>query len=255
MDATALPTDMSATMKEHNMNERPRLVNVHIGKSAGTWLRTNIQSHYPNREVCDFRFEGQFDNADPAQYMEKKFFSAHIGHESACKLGGELITMLRNPFDRMVSLYYYWQEVAGAPKVVQGLTMKEFFLHQNPGTALDMDNAQTWQLAFGHTLKYRRQYGSMPKDELLAKAIDNLKDYAVVGIFENLPRFCSDVNDRFGFSLSPSARRVNTTKKRPRSETVTMEIRNLIYNRNDLDVALYEHVVNVLRRSEAVTIG
>lgn len=231
--------------------DRPRLVNVHIGKSAGTWLRTNIQSHYLPEEICDFRFEHQFETESPEKYMGKRFFSAHVGHETASKIGGELITMLRNPFDRMLSLYYYWQEVEGAPKIARGITLKEFFTHKSPAMSQDIENAQAWQIAHGNTLPYRRKYSSISKDELLAKAIENLSTYAVVGVYEELGRFCIDLNNKFGFSLKPDASRVNVTSNRPRSELVTIEVRNLIYNRNDVDVALYEHVANNLAKAPA----
>lgn len=91
----------------------------------------------------------------------------------------------------------------GGPEIVANMTLETFLDYHFDSIGQDIDNAQTWQLAYGYTLPLRKLYANVPKDEVLAKAI-------------------------------------NTTKSR--QSDVLISIRNKIYDRNDLDVALYEHV-------------
>lgn len=224
------------------MSDSPRIAYVHIGKSAGTWLRTMLQRHYDADEVCDFRFQSQFEDTDRDRYIGKKLFSAHIGHDFATTLDAELVTVLRNPFDRIVSLYHYWREVPNAPEIVSSMGFDEFLDYHFDGIGQDIDNAQTWQIAFGHNMAARRRNAGIPKEEVLARARENLQQYAAVGVFEHLPLFVETMRKQFNFSQFRIEQRINTTKSRGETSSLSLAQRAKIYARNDMDIALYEYV-------------
>lgn len=222
----------------------PRLAYVHIAKSAGTWLRTMLEQEYDSDGICHFRFQGQFDRAQRDDYIDKKLFSAHIGHEFASTLDAQLVTVLRNPFDRIVSLYHYWREVDNAPALVREMAFDQFLDWHFEMIGQDIDNAQTWQIAFGHTAAVRRSHAHLSKDEVLAKARENLASYSAVGVFERLPEFAQRLQDEFGFKSFALDEQINQTRKREKLASLTMTQRSKIYARNDMDVALYEYVLS-----------
>ena len=222
----------------------PRLAYVHIGKSAGTWLRTMLERHYAPEEICHFRFQNQFYRAQPDEYMGKKLFSAHIGHDFATTLDAELVTVLRNPFDRIVSLYHYWREVENAPPLVHQMGFDQFIDWHFDAIGQDIDNAQTWQIAFGHTIPFRRANANLSKDEVLARARNNLDGYAAVGVSERLSTFVEKLGKQFGFSEFNIGKSINRTQKREPVSSLTLAQRAKIYARNDMDLALYEYVLS-----------
>lgn len=243
-------------MKIMTAADMPRICYVHIAKSAGTWLRHVLQDSYRPADICDFRFDNQFDLADPADFMNKKFFSAHVGIETALRLDSDLITVLRNPFDRVLSLFYYWKEVEGGPVLVKNMNLEEFLDTRIRMTTEDLDNGQTWQLAYGNTNIVRKKHSGISKDDLLAKAIENLDRFAILGVYENLDEVTRQIQDRYMLSLGRLPCRINATRSRKSMEQIPIEIRNKIYARNDLDVALYDHVMRkVLSRPPAPVNG
>lgn len=203
-----------------------------------------LEKQYDRDEICDFRFHGQFDRAEPKDYIDKKLFAAHFGHDFATTLNAELITVLRNPFERIVSLYHYWREVPNAPPLVNEMPFDQFLDWHFEAIGQDIDNAQTWQIAFGHTILARRTHVSLSKDEVLARAKENLESYAVVGVSERLPQFAERLTERFGFSGLNTEEPINRTKQRGSVSSLTLAQRAKIYARNEMDVALYEFVLS-----------
>lgn len=230
----------------------PRIAYVHIAKSAGTWLRTMLERNYAAEDICNFRFQPQFDKAPRESYIHKRLFCAHITFETAMTLDAELVTVLRNPFDRIASLYSYWHEVENGPEIVRSMSFDEFLENSVPRLGQDLDNAQTWQLAFGHTTVERRAHADLSGDELLAMAVANLSKFAVIGIYEELPTLARSLKERFGIGNLAVNKPLNSTSTRLPVSSLTMDQRRRIYERNDIDLALYDHVVGLVRGGRTV---
>ena len=231
------------------LKPNPRICYLHIGKSAGTWLRSQLAKNYYPSERCELLFQSQFCDVPREVYIEKKFFSAHLEFETAIDLDAKLITVLRNPVDRILSLYYYWKEVENGPKEVKNQSLEAFLDEYIGSTSQDLDDAQTWQIAAGHTNATRKKYSHLSKDEVLRKAIDNLERFDVVGIFENLPRVASDIKNAFGLEIDAGAKPVNVTLNRPKRNVISIDIQNRIFKRNEMDFLLYSYVCKRLLNS------
>ena len=89
----------------------PRLAFLRIGKTGSTWVADQLERQYPPHLVCPFRHEPEFWRATLSEVGKYKLFHAHIGAETAGYLNAELVTVLRNPIDRVLSLYHYWKTV------------------------------------------------------------------------------------------------------------------------------------------------
>ena len=190
--------------------------------------------------------------AAPSEYMGKRLFSAHVGYDFAKTLQADLITVLRNPFDRVLSLYYYWKEVEGAPEVVKPMGLEEFLRSQNPVVTENVHNVQAWQLAFGHMTSIRKRHKNVSDDELLSRAIGNLSQFSIVGIYEQLASVTRMIEKRYGISAPPESSRVNKTNSRPSLDKTPVTILEMIYARNAVDVALYDHVVRTFLTGAAL---
>ena len=233
--------DTKCDAKE-NLLPEDRYVFIHIGKSAGTAIREAIAKQFCENEVCPVFFPGQISELNEKELNQYKFISAHIGYDQAAPLSSNLFTVLRNPFDRVISLYYYWKEIAGdegGPIIAKQLSFEDFIESTDASVIVDMRNTQTWQLAHGHQAFVRQEFRSQySEDQLLKKAIDNLENLKVVGLQENIPKFIDDINAVFGWNVE-AVNRSNATSKRPTVADVPVALKRKLYKYVELDLELY----------------
>lgn len=98
------------------------------------------------------------------------------------------ITMLRDPIDRIVSLYYFWRSHSTAyierydlrgPRLATQLTLAEFVEYEAPETTLNIRNGQAGQFLNG-----LRGSPGLSDEELLETAKQRLDECVFVGITE-----------------------------------------------------------------------
>ncbi|MFD1881666.1 hypothetical protein [Paracoccus pacificus] len=141
--------------------------------------------------------------------MHKRLFCIHMKHMTAGALDVELMAVLRNPFDRILSLYSYRHQVDNGPETVRAMSFDGSLDTRRPRFSQDKDNAQIWQLAFGHINVERRNHTYISEDS------------------------CCERPSRTYLVLPRSA--------------LTIEQRRRIFARTEIDPALYEHVVGLVR--------
>ncbi len=84
-----------------------RIVHMHIPKTAGNSFKTAMEKCSP-RKLRSFPHwhEEEYHSFSPQDY---DLYSGHIGYDTAHKIGGDIISIFRNPIDRFVSVYYFWR--------------------------------------------------------------------------------------------------------------------------------------------------
>jgi hypothetical protein len=225
-----------------------KIVHLHIPKAAGTAFRAAFElAAGGTLRVFPHYDERHYAGIDPSHF---DFFSGHFGYATASRLGGEIITVLRNPVDRFISVYYFWRRLfeKGIEKSHRTLMANRFSLAEfvkirdEPALLEAFYNAMTWQVAHGSSLLLRREFRQMGRndDDVLQVAIANLGTFSLVGVQEKLDVFEAAMARKFSMPLK--IRKVNVTESRPTVSDIDAATISAIHDWTFLDRRLYEHV-------------
>ena len=247
---TTIPADgglpMSGGAEPASLGLAPRVVHMHIPKTAGTAIKAafanangeqlRVFPHYEERQFASVRLD------------DWDLFSGHFGYKTAQSLDGEIITVLRNPIDRFLSVYYFWQELLAKSIEVTRKTQLtrlydlEHFIELRDELSLieEFFNRMTWQVAYGSSVQHRKELRDLGKtdDDLLAMAVGNLETFAAIGVQEQMPQFALAMKKRFAVDLAIGY--VNVTERRPSADDLPSRVRKQIYEWVYLDIEIYE---------------
>jgi Sulfotransferase family len=240
------------------MNGAPitRIVHLHIPKTAGTAFRKAFeQAAVGNLRIFPYYEERKYAGVDASQY---DFFSGHIGFKTATQLGGQIITVLRNPVDRFVSIYYFWRQLfeRGTDRSHRMLLANKYPLSEfvkirdEPLLAEALYNTMTWQIAHGTSLALRRELREMGKteDDVLQLALANLSTFSLVGVQEKLGLFERAIEKKFLVALK--IRKTNVTAERAAVEDIGIATEKAIQAWSLMDIELYERATKLLSEAE-----
>lgn len=223
-----------------------RILHLHIEKTGGTALRVALQrSLGPGAKRFPSHHESKLPDIVPAEW---DLVSGHFGYTRLAPLGGRIVVLLRDPVDRFMSVYYYWREIhfkglniTRQTKLASEYSLDDFVLVKDEVSLLEQFfNRMTWQLADTFTLNARHQLRSqgIRDADLLARAIENLKACAVVGVQERMDAFADAYERRIGRPLTID--RLNVTRERPPVAELSPATRRRIMDWVYLDAELYQ---------------
>jgi len=183
-----------------------RLVFVHIPRSGGTSLHHILAQGLGSDRICGARHNSLW-LCSGADLARARLFSGHYDRNCVALIPGrevKVVTMLRNPRRRLLSLYDYLR--AHRPKVIKANDLmlaevaRKYGLSDFLDAAMEINPAavdNTYLRAFGGRLPFRRweqaAEPNAPKTltdfgcseaELFDRAAEFLRTMAVVGILE-----------------------------------------------------------------------
>ncbi|MGB7521950.1 MAG: sulfotransferase family 2 domain-containing protein, partial [Spirulinaceae cyanobacterium] len=172
---------------ENNSKQEESLLFLHIPKAGGSTLTTILDKQYQKQEVYKIRELKDLDilnNADKKSKNQFKVITGHFPfglHEDLLQKCS-YITMLREPTERLISLYYYIRSSV-EHRLHQQIVSKQMTLEEfvSSGILETTDNCQTRLISGQMEVEF-----GCASQEMLAMAKDNLQKMAVVGILENL---------------------------------------------------------------------
>jgi len=205
---------------------KDKVIFIHIPKTGGTTINAAMNNSFWQTEV-GFNYRHILPNkkSNSGDIFEPENIEKFKAHQ--------IFMMLRHPIDRLTSEYYFIRE------------RKEFIdLLKNKPKDFNsyIKNRQT-QNGVTNFLVGRRMYDphSANKNDLekVLEVIDELPIH--VGIFEYFADSLSYFNKEIGVKWKKDIEVKRMTFKRPQVDELSNEIKNLIKENNQLDLALYEH--------------
>ncbi len=194
--------------------DQDRLVFVHIEKSGGTTLHEMLCSQFPPERICPERTDtlGDWSINELAAYG---LFSGHFDLECCRSIPGRvrMLTMLREPKARLLSLYRFWKAHVPHPErdfydlvvLARECPVEAFFSHPRVIAHPSLRDGVTgqltrtegaWELGPGHAL-------IDDPAGMLEKAWEALLSMAGFGILERYEQSRSLLNRQLGLDMQP----------------------------------------------------
>ncbi|MEB3212971.1 MAG: sulfotransferase family 2 domain-containing protein [Leptolyngbyaceae bacterium] len=228
-----------AHIEQLKLNET--LIFLHVMKTGGTSLFRILEQNYPSQHTFHFgNQEGRtledFDNLSLETRDRLKLIHGHLefGFHHHLSQPCRYITMLREPINRVVSLYYFlYQNPPRRPPEGPPCETLRDFLELG---VLGVDNNQTRRIAGEISNHY--PFGECTAD-LLDIAKENLSKFLFVGITEQFDESLIVLRRKLGIDkilYFP----VRSNSRKPKLETVDPRDIEHIKAFNQLDIELYQ---------------
>ncbi len=241
-------------MGRMNDGQTKTLMVVHIPKAAGTTLRVIMERQYPAPRIFKIVIGIQQERRNLAALApeEKRKLAAVFGHmcwgwheELAEGQEYQYLTVLREPTERVLSLYAYCKLPRHYLKdAIKGMDLAEFV---TSGVTSVCDNGMVRQLCGADRFMQNPgqdmliPFGEVTSEHLEA-AKRNLDACAIVGIAEDFDAMLSVCQAQLGWRI-PAYENQNVTHwTRPKREEQDQATLGAIEAHNELDRELYEYV-------------
>ncbi len=233
-------------------NDLGKLVFIHIGKTGGSTLRSIIYRNYPKGKIRHFdgtkKDISGFLALSPEKRSQYLCLEGHMGFglRSQFDESSKYLTFLRDPVDRVISLYYF---IRANPdhylySRVEPLTLREF---ASSKITHMVRNCQTRTLAGEKGGQIRLEDKEKLCFDDLEKAKTRLEeDISVIGLTGSFDQSLMLCKEAFGWKNVFYVRR-NTGSKPPPEEIGEGAIESLKDN-NRLDLKLYEYAESLFKR-------
>ncbi|MGF1501015.1 MAG: sulfotransferase family 2 domain-containing protein [Paracoccaceae bacterium] len=228
---------------------------LHIPKTAGTSVLEAMARFYRPDAVFPYHGEEALVQHDP-QYVRRRYrlVAAHAGFRIANVVGDHIVTVLRDPVDRILSLYNYWhaapeqklvsrftQKIDPAVVMAKNLDFATFLDCRLRRVRADLDNAQAWQVAHSNFGAARDEIGPIDDAELYSRAAKALASMDVIGTTDDLARFGAGIERSLGLPVRIGRANV-TARKSTARDRLAPEVIAKIDRLTSVDRALYEDI-------------
>ncbi|MGB5967759.1 MAG: sulfotransferase family 2 domain-containing protein [Spirulinaceae cyanobacterium] len=236
---------------ENNSKQEESLLFLHIPKAGGSTLTTILDKQYQKQEVYKIRELKDLDilnNADKKSKNQFKVITGHFPfglHEDLLQKCS-YITMLREPTERLISLYYYIRSSV-EHRLHQQIVSKQMTLEEfvSSGILETTDNCQTRLISGQMEVEF-----GCASQEMLAMAKDNLQKMAVVGILENFDETLVLIKKNLGWQDIFYTKK-NITRSRLSQQEIPQSTLKVIEEYSQLDRELYNYAKGILKQQIA----
>ncbi|HEY80023.1 MAG TPA: hypothetical protein EYP25_07545 [Anaerolineae bacterium] len=261
----------------------PVVIYHHIAKTGGTSLRKVVQANYkgkalwesygPNRGSVAW-YEAHYHALSPERKAAIQCIAGHSAHYiiPAIDRPFRVFTLLRDPVERMISLYYFAQTLArrgqgkgaeiGRALQARGWTLADIYTQLGGGQRLAPEerrlfapffNGQTRAILGPHTDTSAMPFlpgDSEALEPMLRQTRQVLDAYYELGVTEAYAESVQHFARVFGWRRVFLSH-VNRTRKRPRVHELPPRILAMIREYNALDHALHAYAAQRLAQHQA----
>ncbi|MBW4437670.1 MAG: sulfotransferase family 2 domain-containing protein [Pleurocapsa minor GSE-CHR-MK-17-07R] len=238
---------------------------LHLPKTAGSSLREMLKFRFAVKDIFPIDRIQVLQQTPKLEIHKYKLFLGHFDYQFVHYFPQKpnIITVLRDPVERVLSNYSYWHDNFQAKPeivVINGieveesvpeqvmLPLEEFIESDFPDVWDEVNNSQAARLA--HSLGWRREY-NISDDELWQTASRNLETIEAVGTVEDFNTFLDVMCQRFNWFTFEETVKTNVTKNRLRVSDVSPETIRRIEAKNQVDIALYRQATDILKKQKA----
>lgn len=232
--------DISNRNARRNFSDAEPVVCLHIPKTAGTSLRRSLEMFYGTRHTYA-AYDGaasllNWESLSDSQKAVFMFFTGHLHASNFERIvpmnRGRYVTFLRNPLDRIMSLYRH--SMSHDPFFASNRCSLEDFVSNPPPHILPQVNNH--QLAI---IRGIGDYGRIHSGDVNLAIRTLESEYFFVGTTENFTLDFGSLAARLGLcDLKPLKENVSSGGE---SVEVIPKVKNIILEKNALDIALHEH--------------
>lgn len=265
--------NISQIEKKSSLVSNDLVIFSHIPKTAGSTLNEIIEDNYQPDSIFNFYPQKQAKNTNAKNWADDfnnhrrslntasglEILRGHFGfgiHEHLDIKTYTYITVLRNPVERVISNYYYFDRPSIDYKQIKEETTLASFVKEKRHKIID--NYQTrflsgigWQrgiyLEDLYSRKYAVKYGECT-EKMLENAKENLDKYVLFGLQD---RF-TDTLRLFKRVLKWKDIKTNKEKNvgfnKPKREAIDRSIIQIIEQENKFDRELYEYATKTFDR-------
>ena len=237
---------------------------VHIPKTAGTTLTELLHAQFKKNQIFQIsppyhlQRLSEFYSQSPSERAKFKLVSGHFPMPLEDTLAREdrVLTVLRNPIDRVISLYFF---ILSDPKhrlhsIVKSQNMLIGDFVRSRITA-ETENEQTRMLCGLPSIEWTgRPTRFCPADALTVAKKRLSSGQTLCGVTEAVDDFLVLLNLEMKWGIAPTYPALNVNKTRPGRYEVDSESRKVIEDHNNLDMELYRHA-QLLSRNRMRSLG
>ena len=227
-------------------NRKKVIIFLHIPKTAGTRIRQLIIDNVGIDKFLHIEMPQSLWFTADSEIANYDAVAAHMGHGLLNRINRQYyaFTFLRDPVERVISLYYYWRNqpvelLNPCVQLAKDFSLEDMLLQDHPLISASIENAQTWFLFHDGDITVRHQNSNITPEVLLEKAKSNLCKLDFVGIQENFAMSVAYLEKALGWKPQQD-KKVNTTPNKPKSSELSPKTIEIIKEKVGLDIKLYK---------------
>ncbi len=226
---------------------------LHIPKTAGTSLVHALNAGFSSERVMPAALVYDLRNQTPKSLRKRyDFLYGHVGMDVLKPVATQIVTVVREPTDRIISLYNYWRSVPiESATVFEGglidpgvtlakdLSFRDFIECGHQRILNDIENGQVFQIAASNNDRGRLVLKGCSQEAIFLSCQKNISGMAAVGRVDQIEYFVRDLQRQTGIVLD-LAHHNSTENKQIKREDLPVDLLQHIRDLNAIDYRLYE---------------